>query len=409
MTAEGFRSRDRRPSLTRRAMMKASAAGLLAQAMPVGLGAAFAQNKPVKIGVLAPLSGVYASLGTNKVNGIRMFFEEQGMKIGDRPVELIVEDDEAKPQEGLRKARKLIEQDEADVLLGVISSAIGLALKDYVARAKRVWVTTGAAADGIFKKKNKNPYAFRASLSVWQANNPLGTWLSDKNYDRYYVAGPDYAMGREAVDAFRVPFEVNKAKKVGEAFVPLGTSDFAAYLADIKKAEPNLVYASFAGSDAVRFVQQYAGFGLKEKIKLAGYGYLVSDDVLEAQGDAALGILSGHNWASGLDTPANQRFMAEYRRRYANAAPTVDSVAGYVGAQIVAEAVKSLGGSIGSQEALGEAILKVKIYTPRGPVSFDPETHNVVQNIYVLEVVRDGPELKNKVLATYENVRDPGV
>jgi branched-chain amino acid transport system substrate-binding protein len=354
------------------------------------------------------LTGVYASLGTNKVNGIKMLFSEKGMKVEGHSLELVIEDTEAKPQEGLRKARKLVEQDNVDVLLGVISSAVGYALKEYVNRAKKVWITTGAAADGIFKKANNSPYAYRASLSVWQANNPMGTWIADKGYKRVFVTGPDYAMGVEAVDAFGHTFGVKGPSPIGRVFAPLGTSDFAPYLAEIKRAGPDLVYASYAGSDAVRFVQQFAAFGLNNSIKLAGYGYLAEEDTLEVQGPSALGLYSGLNWAYGLETPLNKSFVANYRKLY-NSIPTVDSVAGYVGAQIVWEAMRSLGGAISDQDALSKAILNIKIDTPRGPISFDPETRNVIQNIYIREVVKEGEEMHNRVLATFKDVRDPGI
>jgi branched-chain amino acid transport system substrate-binding protein len=372
------------------------------------VGPAFAQAKPIKVGVLAPMSGVYASLGAAMVNGIRMFLDQQGGKVAGRAIEITVEDDEANPQVGLRKARKLVEEEQVDVLLGVISSAIGYALKDYVARAQKVWVTTGAAADGIFKKKNNNPYAFRASLSTWQANNPMGTWIAKKGHKRVFVTGPDYAMGREANEAFHATFKVDGGQKVGEAYAPLGTSDYAPYLAEIKKASPDLVYASYSGVDAVRFVQQYAKFGLKETIPLSGYGYLVEEDLLGTQGEAALGVASCLNWGYGLDTPQNKSFVAEYRKRF-NAIPTVDSVAGYVGIQVIHEALKSLDGKIPDQLALSGAIVKVKLETPRGPISFDPETNNVIQNIYIREVAKDGAEEHNRILVTYENVKDPGV
>ena len=281
-------------------------------------------------------------------------------------------------------------------------------MKEYVARAQKVWVTTGAAADGIFRKKNNNPYAFRASLSVWQANQPIGTWLADKGFKRVLLTGPDYAMGREAVEAFRSTFVVKGAQKVGEVFVPIGTSDFAPYLSQIKKAEPDLVYASYAGADAVRFVQQFASFGLGSSIKLAGYGYLAEEDLFAAQGDAAVGIQTALNWAYGLDTPENKAFIAEYRNRYKDTA-TVDAVAGYIGAQIVYEAIKSLDGNVRDQLALSKAVAAVKLAsTPRGPVSFDPETNNVIQNIFIREVRKQGGETHNYVLAKYENVRDPG-
>ncbi len=395
--------------VTRRRLLTATAAGGGMLLLPRGIFApAIAQTAAVKVGVLSPMSGVYASLGTNKLNGIKMLFNEKSMKAGGRAIELAVEDTEAKPQEGLRKARKLVEQDNADVLLGVISSAIGYALKDYVGRAKKVWVTTGAAADGIFKKANNNPYAFRSSLSTWQANNPMGTWLGDKGFKNVFVTGPDYAMGREALDAFDKTFQVKGAKRAGGVYPPLGTTDFAPYLAEIKRASPDLVYASYAGSDAVRFVQQFASFGLGSSMKLAGYGYLAEEDTFTAQGDAAIGVYSGLNWAYGIDTPINKNFVANYRKAY-NSIPTVDSVAGYVGAQVVWDAINRLGGKVDSQDALSKAIEETKIETPRGPISFDPDTHNVIQNIYIREAVKDGNEIHNKVLAKFDAIRDPGV
>ncbi len=395
--------------LTRRNLLAAgAAAGVVAAARDFEFAApAIAQNAPLKIGVLSPISGVMASLGANKLNGIKMFLAEKDNKVDGRPIELVIEDTEFKPQEGMRKARKLVEQDNVDILLGVLNSAFGYALKEYVVRNKKVWVTTGAAADGIFKKANNTPYAYRASLSVLQANQPMGTWLAEKGFKRVFVTGPDYAMGREAIDAFDRTFKVNGATRAGEVFAPIGTTDFAPYLAEIKRVNPDVVYGSYAGSDAVRFVQQYTAFGLKNSIRLTGYGYLVEEDVLLAQGGAAEGVYSGLNWAYGLDTPMNKAFVAAWRKQF-NAVPSTDSVAGYVGAQVVWEAFKKLGGKIPSQEALSDAILQTKIETPRGPISFDPDTRNVIQNIYIREVVKDGNEFHNKVLATYPAVRDPG-
>jgi branched-chain amino acid transport system substrate-binding protein len=368
---------------------------------------AIAQAAPIKVGVLSPLSGIYSSLGMHYVNGIKMSFDEVDNKIAGRSVTLAIEDTEAKPQEGLRKARKLVESDQVDILLGVISSAVGYAVKDYVSRAHKVWLVGAAGADGIFKKKNYNPYAFRASLSVWQANSPMGTWLSEKGFKRVLYTGPDYAMGREAIDAFRGTFRVPGSETVGEIFVPLGTNDFAPYIAQINKAQPDLVYASYAGSDAVRFVQQFAAFGLSSSIKLAGFGYLVTEDVLAAQKEAALGIHSGINWAYGLDTPANRQFVENYRKRY-NQTATEDAIHGYVGGQMTSEAIKSLGGTIRDQLELSKAVEKVSFTSPRGPVSFDPTTNNVIQNIYIREVRKEGNDFHNYVVATYENVKDPG-
>jgi branched-chain amino acid transport system substrate-binding protein len=392
----------------RKVLVGGAAAGAIAATKQFDIVApAIAANSPLKVGVLTPISGALSSLGTNKMNGIKMFFAEKDNKVEGRPIELLIEDTEFKPQEGMRKARKLVEQENVDVLLGVLSSAIGYAMKSYAMRAKKVWITTGAAADGIFKKANNTPYAFRSSLSTWQGNQPMGTWLSKKGFKRVFVTGPDYAMGHEAIDAFDLTFKVKGAETVGKAFAPLATTDFAPYLADIKRANPDLVYASYAGSNAVRFVQQFNAFGLKKSIQLAGYGYIASEDLIHAEGPAAEGIYSGLNWAYGLDTPMNKEFVAKWRKKF-NTAPSVDSVAGYVGAHVVWEAFKKLGGKVTSQEALSNAVLQTKIETPRGPISFDPATRNVIQNMYIREVAKIDGELHNKVLASYEGVRDPG-
>jgi branched-chain amino acid transport system substrate-binding protein len=155
-------------------------------------------------------------------------------------------------------------------------------------------------------------------------------------------------------------------------------------------------------------VQQFAAFGLQNSIKLAGYGYLAEEDTFEAQGNAAVGVFSSLNWAYGIETPANAAFVANYRKLY-NSIPTVDSVAGYVGAQVVWDAFNRLGGKVPDQDALSKAVMETKIDTPRGPISFDPDTRNVIQNIYIREAVKEGNEIHNKVLATYRDIRDPGV
>jgi branched-chain amino acid transport system substrate-binding protein len=406
LVAKGAKAQHNSQAHRRQFIQYAAGAGLAVVSAPFSRFA-HAQRPPIKIGVLAPLSGVFSSLGTHKVEGIKLFFAGSEMKIGNRPVELLVEDDAGKPQEGLRQARKLVESEEVDILLGVLSSAVGYAVKDYANRAKRVWVTTGAAADGIFKKSNKSRYAFRSSLSTWQGNNPMGNWLASQKVERVLLTGQDYSMGHEAADAFRGAFEVSGPKIENSVFAPVGTSDFAPFLAEIKRKEPQVVYATYAGSDAVRFVQQYKAFGLADTIPLTGYGYIAEEDVIEAAGEATKGIRSGLNWAHGIDSAENKDFVARYHKAY-NTVPTVDSVAGYVGAQVVHAAIESLNGDISSQEQLSDALSKVRINTPRGTISFDLATNNVVQNIYVREVANVDGALHNKVLATYTDVRDPG-
>ena len=260
---------------------------------------------------MAPLSGVYASLGTNKLNGIKMLFGEKNNQVEGARFELIIEDTEAKPQEGLRKARKLVEQDNVDVLLGVISSAVGYALKEYVARAKKVWVTTGAAADGIFKKANNTPYAFRASLSPGRRTTRWEPGLAEKGFKRVFVTGPDYAMGREAMDAFERTFKV-KGATAGRRSVRAARHQRLRALSRRDQArQPGSRLCLLCGQrrgavrPAIRRVRA-------EELDPARRAMAISSRRIPfaAQGDAAEGIHSGLNWAYGLDTPLNKAFVA---------------------------------------------------------------------------------------------------
>ncbi len=194
---------------------------------------------------------------------------------------------------------------------------------------------------------------------------------------------------------------------VGEVFAPLGTADYAAYLAQIKAASPEISFSFFAGSDAVNFVRQFADYGLKGSIKLTGSGFLVSDDVLPAQGDAALGALSCMHYTNVLDTAENRAFRERYQALTGRPA-NVYAVQGYDTARVIVEALGRTGGKTDDPEALRRAVRGVAFTSPRGPVRFDPSNQNVVQDFYILEVRKVGGTLANVPLETVKEVRDPG-
>jgi branched-chain amino acid transport system substrate-binding protein len=170
---------------------------------------------------------------------------------------------------------------------------------------------------------------------------------------------------------------------------------------------PN-VYVYMVGADAVRFITQFNEFGLKKTINIIGTGFMVEDDALPAEGDAALGIITGLHYASTLDTPVNKKFVADYKAKY-NQYPGCYSEYGFVCARVIAEALKATQGDTSDKKKLEDAVRNVKFAAPRGPFRFDPETQNVIQNIYIREVVRGKDRLENKVLATIPDVRDPGM
>jgi len=366
-----------------------------------------AESDPLKIGVLQPLTGVMASQAQHEIRGMSVFYEQHGWKVAGRQIVLIEEDTEFKIQVALRKTRKLIERDKVDILVGVMSSSIGSAMKPFVTRAKKVWITNASFADPLFRKSNFSPYAFRSTGSCYQFAWPMGDWLSKRGYKRAFITGPDYSMGHQMTKAFKEGWiGAGGPPPVGEDHAPTATKDYAPYLAEIKKAEPDCVFASFAGKDAVRFVNQFDNFGLKKNIQLTGMGYTVSEESIPGQGDSAIGVYTSATAVIDLDTPENKAFVAYYKKKF-DAYPTGSDYCAYSSAMVIYEAVKRLSGKTSDQLALAKAMQAVKLVSPRGPFRFDPATNNVIENIYIREAKKVGGEINNYVVYTYKNVTHP--
>lgn len=384
-------------------------ASSLAAGTVVGLGArpVWGQaSKPIKIGAILSVSGTFAQVGGDNVNGMKLYFDQIGNKIAGRPIELIIEDDELKPQIGLQKLRKLVESDKVDIVTGPVSSGVANAMVPYIKQTNSLWVISSAGLASL-TRENKGPLIFRTSTTTWQTNAPLGEWCAKNMSKEALGIAADFAGGRDTVAEFRASFVAGGGKMVREVYPPLGTTDFSAYLADIRSAKPPLVFAFFSGADAVNFIKQYEQFGLKKDIPMVAAGFTVEQDVLPAQGKAALGIISGLHYTDSLETPVNRKFVADYKARY-SAIPSFASEYGYVAARTFDEAIKATGGNTDSKEKVAEALRKVAFEAPRGPISFDPVTQNVIQNSYIRKVVEVEGRFANQVVATIPAMRDPG-
>jgi len=379
-------------------------AGAAATVAVLGAPAIPAQTKrPLKIGLINSFSKTYAALGENNADGMALCLERLGGTIAGRRVELIKEDCESNPQFGLQKLRKLVESDQVDIVMGPQPSNVAMAMVDYVRTNKVFWMCSAAGATAL--TWNRIPYMFRTSLSGWQYSFASSKWFFENIAAEALVIASDYAGGHDSIDEF---VRVYPGKITKSIYPPIGVNDFSAYLTDIAALGPKGVYAFFAGTDATRFVKQYAEYGLKERIKLCAPGFMVDNDTLPAQGEAALGIINTLHYSDTLATPANQDFVAAYRARH-NAYPSVYAEYGYVAATVLARAAEAVDGDTGDKDKLAAAMVAVAFDAPRGPFRFDPVTHNPIQNIYIREVAEIDGRLTNKVIATVENVRDPGV
>jgi branched-chain amino acid transport system substrate-binding protein len=356
----------------------------------------------VKIGVLLPYSGVYAALAEEIDAGFDMALEEQGQGL---EFEVIREDTEVTPPVGLAKARKLVLQDEVDVLTGVVSSGVLGALRDFVHEAKVPLVVSNAGLDAATGERC-TPYIVRVSFTNASPSTSMGEWLAEQGVKTAYTLAPDYAAGQDSIGAFKEAFEAGGGKVIGQEFTPFQkTQDFGPYLAKAKDSGADALYVFYAGGEAIAFLKQYDSFGLKEALPLYGSGFLTSPLYVNAAGTAAEGVVASLHYVPTVENEANAGFVEAFQEKYGHV-PSEYAVQGYDAGRAIVQAVKS--GATDSA-SLAAALPKVDLSdSPRGPASIDPATHNIIQNMYIYETVAgEGDQLTQKVIGTVENFTPP--
>ena len=371
---------------------------------PAAAGAA-ERSEPVKVGLVLSYTGPYARLGQEITRGMELYLEKVGYRAGGRTIQLIKEDEEADPAVAVRKARKLVEADRVDILAGVILTPSAYGIRDYIHERKIPTIISNAAANGITRGKTKSPYLFRVSVSAWQPAYPFGRWVAENVSRRVMLVALDYGFGRETLDAFKETFLPAGGQVIDEVYTPLGTTDYSSIMARISGRRPEAVFAVLSGSDAVIFLRQFAQFGLNRTVRLAVSGETVDENVLESVGTAALGALSVDQWVYTLDHPANQTFVREYRQRY-QGLPNHFAVRGYDTAQVIVHALNAVRGDLSNLEGFIRAIETMRFESPRGIIEFDPSTHQVIENIYVREVVQLPEGVVNRLVTSLGRIRD---
>ncbi|TCT09434.1 ABC transporter substrate-binding protein [Paralcaligenes ureilyticus] len=387
----------------RKFIVEASAIG--ATALLGGIvSPALAQSKPaLRIGLLNSFSGVFAALGNDNLNGMNLYFDEIGGSIAGRKIQILKEDDEIKPQVGLQKLRKLVESDKCDIITGIQSSGVAMAAVAYLRQSGAFMLCSGAGATSLSMVDTKLPYFFRCSINTIAIHRTFGDWYYKNVAKEALLTASDFVGGRDTLAEFKSGFAPLGGKVVSDIYPPLGNNDFSPYLATIRKDAPPGTFNFYAGTDAVRFVKQYAEYGLKKISKLTGSGFMLESDTLPAQGASALGALSSLHYAETLDNAANKKFVADYRAKYKKY-PSVYSEYGYVAAQILHGAIEAVHGDTHDKDALRKAMLALRLQAPRGPFHFSPTTQSPIQNVYIREVVELNGRFTNKVLYTYPNV-----
>jgi branched-chain amino acid transport system substrate-binding protein len=391
--------------ISRRTFIKSSAVAGAAAASSLAAPALLAQSRaPIRLGHLNSFTGGLAYAAEGTFNGMQIYFDSINWTIAGRKVEIVKEDDQFNPQVGLQKAKKLIESDKVDLLVGIQASNVALAVLNYMKQQKAFYVVSGAGTDAI--TWDRYPYLFRTSISAYQLSLPMAEYVYDNLGKEIVTTASDYAGGRDVIAQFKGPYVKKGGKILKEIWPPLGTADFSAYLTDIKSINPPVTYDFMPGADAVRFIQQYTEFGLKEKMPLTGFT-IIDSQTVKALGKSATGIISALTYTDTVDTAEGKAFAAEYQQRY-KSSPDLFADYGYVAAKALGEALKAIDGDAANKDKLAEAMSKVSFNAPRGPFKMDPATHNPIQDIYICQVIEKGDSISTKILSTAKAVTDPG-
>ncbi|WP_269498484.1 ABC transporter substrate-binding protein [Castellaniella sp. S9] len=369
------------------------------------LGAAQAQD--LKIGMIVPLSGPFASTGQQMMNGAQLYLKEHGDTVAGRKVVLIAKDDTGvNPAISKRQAQELLIKDKVDLFAGFGLTPAAFAVAPLATEAKVPMVVLNAATSSI---TTKSDYVVRTSMTLPQVSAPMATWAAQNGIKKVYTITADYGPGHDAAAQFKKTFTAAGGEVIGELHTPMTKPDFAPFLQKIKDAAPDALFLFVPNGDqGVAFAKGYKERGLDEAgIKLLATGDVVTEDVLEAMGDNAVGMITSFHYSEAHDSPENKAFVAAYTQAYPGVRPNMVGAASYDGMHLIYEALKKTGGDAGG-EAFMAAVKGMSWMSPRGPVSIDPATRDIVQNVYIRKVERVDGVLQNVEFDKIADFKDPG-
>ena len=358
-----------------------------------------AEKPPIKVGLLLPYTGTMPFQTKGISDGAELYFDEIGRKAGGRAIQVVKEDDEQNPTAGLTKVRRLVEEHKVNFIIGPVHSGVGLAIHDYVRKQKVILINPCANTRELTSPEKASENVFRTVETSDQGNYPMGKWMIKNTPHRNMaLIASDFSGGHHNAEAFKAGFEEAGGKVIKEVYPKLGTMDFASFLATIDVKGVDAVYAWFVGTDAVRFVQQYREFGLKNRIPLYGYVTIIDDPYLSSAGDAALGIIAGSHYPVNLDIPKNRAFIKAYQGKYGEA-PYRYSEYGYTAANLIGAATESLKGEVEDISRVAKEFKRVsaKLESPSGSLTFDKYNQRII-NLYVVKTEKRDGKLVNSVI-----------
>ncbi len=381
--------------IDRRSFLVGTAAAAAATTLPLP---AFAQGKPVKIGLLTVKTGPLAAGGIQMEQGTIRFMKDRNYTLAGRKADLIVADTGGNPAGTKTKTQELVERENVDMIFGPLAAFELLAISEYTAQAKTPILSLAAAED--MTQRKPNPYFIRASATSAQNMHPLAEYAAKElKFKKVITVADDFAFGHEQMGGFQRVFEEAGGQIVKKLWPPLVTPDYTPYIAQITGADA--VVQGFAGSNPLKFMKQYRDAGLK--LPVLGGGPAGDEALLKSYGDEAIGMISASAYTGDLDTPSNKRLIDGMVKDYGNI-PGLYSAGLYIIGMVAEAALEKTGGKTDDREAFNRALRAVSLTdTPRGPFTFD-RFGNVVGAIYIRRTERKGDKLVNTTIKTYPKV-----
>lgn len=352
------------------------ATSILAGAAPM----AHADDEVVRVGLVYTLSGPAAVLGEHSRDGFLLAMESLDNKLGGKPVEVIIVDDEQKPDIAVSRARELVESKEVDFVVGPVFSNIVNAIVGPVTEGGAFLISTNAGTSNLAGAEC-NPDLFVTSYQNDQMHEVSGKYAQDQGFQNIFLLAPNYQAGKDALAGFKHSYTNGIA---GEIMVPLGQLDFSAELAQIAAMQPDAIYAFMPGGMGVNLVKQFNQAGMTGTPFLSAF--TVDETTLPAQQDAAIGLSGGSNWAPDMDTPESRKFVEDFIAAY-DRVPAVYAMQAYDAAMLIDSAVSAVDGNLSDRDALREALKAADFTSLRGDFAFGPN-HYPIQDFYLTKVVK---------------------
>ena len=350
----------------------------------VALGATAMAADKVKVGFVSTLSGPSSALGIDIRDGFLLAVKLNGGKLGGLPAEVLISDDQFKPDVARQLFERNIKRDKVDFMTGVVFSNILLAALPEALDNKVIYISPNAAPSSMAGKEC-NPLFFAVSWPNDAYHEAAGAFANQRSVKSVYLLAPNYQAGKDSLAGFKRTF---KGQVVGENYTKLGQLDYAAELAEIRAAKPQVLYIFLPGGMGINFIKQFVSAGLGKETMLLLPGFSADQDVINPVGASMAGLFNTAHWSPDFNTPANLKFMAEFQKEYKRV-PTLYASQGYDAAQLMNAAVRDTKGKLDNQEALRKALRSARFESVRGPFKFNTNQYPI-QNYYVRTVGGDG-------------------